>query len=281
MVARIWDGGDVAQELLERVRGEVVTLQREGRSPPALAEIRVSASPLAERMQGLQKTACQFTGVSYHGRSFPPTSDHHAILEALADLNADPDITGIAIHTPNFAHRLELACAVAPEKDVDGLHPLNLGRLVTNKRGRRAARGADIVQLLRRAGITLAGAHVVCIGDASGLAGVLALLCLHENATISAWRGTTVWPVKVLRRGDVLVLDTDDVPALDGTTLKPGVVVIDARTQLTGRPQPLREAGFEAVSLLIPVPGGVGPTTVAMRLSSLVARYHMPDKDQP
>jgi methylenetetrahydrofolate dehydrogenase (NADP+)/methenyltetrahydrofolate cyclohydrolase len=281
MVGRIWDGGDVAQELLERVRGEVVTLQREGRSPPALAEIRVSASPLDERMQGLQKTACQFTGVSYHVRSFPPTSDHHAILQALADLNADPDITGIAIYTPNFAHRLELAGAVAPEKDVDGLHPLNLGRLVTNKRGRRAARGADIVQLLRRAGITLAGAHVVCIGNASGLAGVLALLCLHENATISAWRGTTVWPIKVLRRGDVLVLDTDDVPALDGTTLKPGVVVIDARTQLTGRPQPLREAGFEAVSLLIPVPGGVGPTTVAMRLSSLVARYHTPDKDQP
>jgi methylenetetrahydrofolate dehydrogenase (NADP+) / methenyltetrahydrofolate cyclohydrolase len=280
MVGRIWDGGNVAQEWLERVRGEVVTLQRAGRSPPALAEIRVSASPLDERLQVLQKTACQFTGVSYQVRSFPPTSDHHAILQALAELNAAPNITGIAIHAPSFAHRLELAGAVAPEKDVDGLHPLNLGRLVTNKRRRRAMRGADIVQLLRRASIALAGAHVVCIGNTSGLAGVLALLCLHENATISAWRGTTRWPVKVLRRGDVLVLDTEDVPALDGNTLKPGVVVIDARTQPTGRPQPLREAGFEAVSLLIPVPGGVGPTTVAMRLSSLVARDHTPDKDQ-
>ncbi len=279
MVGRIWDGGDVAHELLEKVRGEVVTLRREGRSPPALVEIRVGASPLDGRMQVLQQAACQFTGVSYHVRSFPPTSDHHVILQALAELNADPDITGIAIHAPDFAHRLALAGAVAPEKDVDGLHPLNLGRLAMNKRGRQAARGSDIIQLLRRAGITLAGAHVVCIGNASGLAGIVALLCLHENATISAWRGTTGWPVQVVRHGDVLVLDMDDVPTLDGTTLKPGVVVIDARTQLTGRPQPLREAGFEAVSLLIPVPGGVGPTTVAMRLSSLVARYHMPDKD--
>jgi methylenetetrahydrofolate dehydrogenase (NADP+) / methenyltetrahydrofolate cyclohydrolase len=240
----------------------------------------VSALPLDERIQMLQRTACQFTGVSYHVRSFPPTSDYHAILHVLAELNTDPDITGIAIHAPNFAHRLELAGAVAPEKDVDGLHPLNLGRLVTNKRRQRVARGADIVQLLTRAGIALAGAHVVCIGNTSGLAGVFALLCLHEHATISAWRGTTVAPVKVLRRGDVLVLDTDDVPALDGHLLKPGVVVIDARTQPTGRPQPLREAGFEAVSLLIPVPGGMGPTTVAMRLSSLVARYHTPGKDQ-
>ena len=281
IVGRIWDGGDVAQELLERVRGEVVMLQREGRSPPTLAEIRVSASPLDKYMQVLQKTACQFTGVSYHVRSFPPIGDHHTILHALAELNADPNITGITIHAPTFAHRPELVGAVAPEKDVDGLHPLNLGRLVTDKRRRRAVRGADIVQLLRRAGITLAGAHVVCIGNTSGLARVLALLCLHENATISAWRGTIMGSVKVLKRGDVLVLDAEDVPALDGNTLKPGVVVIDARTQSTGRRQPLREAGFEAVSLLIPVPGGVGPTTVAMRLSALVARCHTPDKDQP
>jgi methylenetetrahydrofolate dehydrogenase (NADP+)/methenyltetrahydrofolate cyclohydrolase len=275
-VGRTWDGGDVAQGLLERVREEVILLQREGRLPPTLAAITVGESPSDERIRVLQADACRRTGVSYQAYAFPQLCDHRAILQTLAELNADPTIAGITIHAPPSTYLRELAAAIEPEKDVDGLHPLHLGRFVTNKRVRRQPRGADIVQLLKRAGRTLAGAHVICLGNASGLAGVMALLCLHENATVSASRSTAAWPLDMLRWGDILIIDTDDPPRVDGAALKPGVAVVDARSRPNGWMLRQPEDWPEAVSLLIPVPGGVGPTTVAMRLASLVAMYRAP-----
>jgi methylenetetrahydrofolate dehydrogenase (NADP+)/methenyltetrahydrofolate cyclohydrolase len=233
----------------------------------------VGEVPSDERIRVLQADACRITGVSYQVYTFPQLCDYQPILQTLADLNADPTIAGIAIHARPTTYLRVLSAAIAPEKDVDGLHPLHLGRFVTNKRVWRHPRGVDIVQLLKRAGLTLVGTHVICIGNASGLAGILALLCLHENATVSAWRGTTIWPISLLYQGDVLIIDTDDLPAMDGAALKPGVMVVDARSGADGWMLHQPEALPEAVSLLIPVPGGVGPTATAMRLASLVAMY--------
>jgi methylenetetrahydrofolate dehydrogenase (NADP+)/methenyltetrahydrofolate cyclohydrolase len=208
--------------------------------------------------------------------TFSQHCDVRTILRTLADLNADPAIAGIALHAPPSACFRELAAALAPEKDVDGVQPLHLGRFLTHKRVWRQPRGADIVQLLKRAGLTLMGAHVICIGNASGFAGTLAWLCLHENATVSAWTGPGVWPVSLLRQGDVLILDSDDLPAMDDIALKPGVVVVDARSCADGSLLHQSEGLPQAVSLLIPVPGGIGPTTPATRLASLVAMYRAP-----
>jgi methylenetetrahydrofolate dehydrogenase (NADP+)/methenyltetrahydrofolate cyclohydrolase len=276
MVGRVWDGGNVAQELLENVRQEVVRLQHEGRPPPTLAEIRVGERPSDERIRLLQAEACRITGVFYQEYAFPERCDPQTILQRLANMNADPTIVGIAIHAHPTARFSELAAALPPEKDVDGVQPLHLGRLLTNKRVRPQPRGAEIVQLLKRAGLTLVGTHVICIGNASGFAGILAWLCLHENATVSAWTGTNIWPVNTLHQGDVLIIDTDDPPAADGIALKPGVVVIDARSRPDGWLPHQPEGLPQAVSLLIPMPGGIGPMTPARRLASLVAMYRAP-----
>jgi methylenetetrahydrofolate dehydrogenase (NADP+) / methenyltetrahydrofolate cyclohydrolase len=276
VVGRIWDGGNVAQELLENVREEVVRLQREGRSPPSLVEIRVGEVPCDERMRVLQADACRKAGIAYQEYAFPQFCDHQTILQTLADLNADPTVAGITIDARPATYLRELAAAIAPEKDVDGLHPLHLGRFVTNKRVWRHPRGADIVQLLKHAGLSLVGMHVICIGNASGLADILALLCLHENATVSVWKSATVWPINMQHQGEVLIIDTDEPPPMDGVVLKPGVVVVDARSRPDGWLLHQPEALPEAVSLLIPVPGGVGPTTTAMRLAALVATYRAP-----
>ena len=276
MVGRVWDGGNVARELLENVRQEVIRLQRAGHPPPTLAEIRVGEWPPDERTRGLQAEACRITGVSHQVHAFPQLCDPQTILQTMAALNADPTVAGIAIHAHPAARFHELAAALAPEKDVDGVQPLHLGRFLTNKRVRRQPRGADIVQLLKRAGSPLVGMHVICIGNASGFAGILAWLCLHENATVSARTGTSVWPVNLLHRGDVLIIDADDLPAMDGAVLKPGVVVVDARTHPDEWLPHQSEGLPQAVSLLIPVPGGIGPTTPAMRLASLVAMYRAP-----
>jgi methylenetetrahydrofolate dehydrogenase (NADP+) / methenyltetrahydrofolate cyclohydrolase len=276
VVGRVWDGGDVAQELLEHVRQAVVRCQYEGRPPPTLAEIRVGEWASDERIRRLQAEACRITGVSYQVHAFPARCEPQNIWQTLADLNADPAIAGIAIYAHPSTYLSELAAALAPEKDVDGVHPLHLGRFLTNKRVWRKPRGAEIVQLIKHAGLTLVGTHVICIGNASGVAGMLAWLCLHENATVSAWNSADVWPHNLLHRGDVLIIDSDDLPAMDGAALKAGVVVVDARSRPDGwlphRPEELPQA----VSLLIPVPGGVGPMTTAVRLAALVAMYRAP-----
>jgi methylenetetrahydrofolate dehydrogenase (NADP+)/methenyltetrahydrofolate cyclohydrolase len=276
VVGRVWDGNDIAQELLQYVRQEVVRLQREGCPLPTLAQISVGALPSDERIRALQVEACRITGVSLREYTFPRRCDHQAVIQTLAELNADPTVTGITVHVRPARDLSELAAAIAPDKDVDGLHPLHLGRFITNKRVRRRPRGADIVQLLTRSGLTLAGMHVICIGNNSGLAGIMAWLCLHENATVSAWKGATVWPVNVVQQGDVLVIDTEELPPIDGTALKPGVVVVDARSHPDGWMPHRAEALPAAVSLLIPVPDGVGPTTAAVRLASLVAPHRAP-----
>jgi methylenetetrahydrofolate dehydrogenase (NADP+)/methenyltetrahydrofolate cyclohydrolase len=273
VVGQIWDGGNVAQKLLENVRQEVVRLQHEGRPPPTLAEIRVGEALSDERIQLLHADACRKVGVSYQAYTFPPYCTHQAILQTLAHLNADATVNGITVDAQPPAHVSELTAAIAPEKDVDGLHPLHLGRFITNKRVCPYPRGADIVQLLKHAGLTLVGMHVICIGNASGLAGILSFLCLHENATVSAWKDTSRWPMHMLHRGDVLILDSDDLPSLSDAALKPGVVVVDARRRRDRWMQHQPGRMPEAVSLLIPVPGGMGPTTIALRLVSLVALY--------
>jgi methylenetetrahydrofolate dehydrogenase (NADP+)/methenyltetrahydrofolate cyclohydrolase len=276
VVERVWDGSNVAQELLENVRQEVVRLRHEGYPPPTLVEIRVGAWPPDAHLRGLQAEACRVTGISHQLYTFPHDCDLQAILQLLAHLNVDPTITGIAIHAHPSIRFSELAAALAPEKDVDGVHPLHLGRFLTNKRVWRQPRGADIVQLLKRAGLSLVGAHVICIGNASGFARILAWLCLHENATVTAWTSAHAWPRHMLHQGDVLVIDTDDLPAEDGIAIKPGVVVVDARTRPDGWLSHQPESLPQAISLLIPVPGGIGPTTPATRLASLVAMCRVP-----
>jgi methylenetetrahydrofolate dehydrogenase (NADP+)/methenyltetrahydrofolate cyclohydrolase len=199
--------------------------------------------------------------------------DPRAIAQAVAELNAAPHVTGITLHAAASVFLQTVAEAMRPEKDVDGWHPLNLGRLIINKRKQRLARGMEVVHLLKQAGIELLGAHVLCIGNATGLAGVFALLCLHENATVTAWRSATAWPDGLLQDGDVLLIDTEDWPATEGTAFKPGAVIIDARRPPHGSTLPPYEKWLEVASILIPWPGGVGPTTVALRLSSLVSLY--------
>jgi methylenetetrahydrofolate dehydrogenase (NADP+)/methenyltetrahydrofolate cyclohydrolase len=258
---------------LEHVRQEVISLKRQGYPAPTLAQISVGAGPTHERLQGLQANACRITGVSFQDYVFPQGCDYRGISQTLADLNADPSVAGIAMHVRPAGYLNELASAIAPDKDVDGLHPLHVGGVITNKRARRRPRGADIVQLLAHVGLRLVGRQVICLGNASGLAGILTWLCLHENATVSAWKRALLWPMDILPRADVLIIDTDDLPPIDGTALKPGVTVVDARRRPDGWLQHRSEALPEAVSLLIPVPDGVGPTTTAMRLASLLAIY--------
>jgi methylenetetrahydrofolate dehydrogenase (NADP+)/methenyltetrahydrofolate cyclohydrolase len=270
---RIWDGGDIARQMLQQVRHEVMSLRRQGRPPPALVAIKVGDSAAHNQIQNLLAEACRVSGIPYQVQSFPVAGGHHAILQALTELSTDPHVTGITIDTPASIPVRVFAEAMTPEKDVDGWHPLTLGRLVSNTRQQRVVRGMELVHLLKQASVDLTGAHVICIGNATGLAGVFAAVCLQENATITAWRGSSVWPAAVMQRGDVILIDTGDSPPVASTAFKAGAVIIDARCSPHGRALWPDEGWLEVVSLLIPWPGGMGPATAALRLVSLVALY--------
>jgi methylenetetrahydrofolate dehydrogenase (NADP+)/methenyltetrahydrofolate cyclohydrolase len=277
-VRRIWDGSDIAQEILVTVRQEVRRIRREGRPPPMLAEISVGESPLHRRIGALHADACRLAGITHQIYSFPPHTEPGTIVQALVELNGDPTVTGVTIDALPLLSLRTFAAAIAPEKDVDGLHPLHFGRFIINKGARRLPCGADIVHLLTYAGVSLVGACVACIGNRFGVAGTLALLCLHEHATVSAWRGTSACPIDILQRADVIILDTEDLAVVDSvrTPLKSEVVVVDARHHPGEYLSPCPENLAGAAALLIQVPGGVGPTTVARRLASLVAAYRTP-----
>ena len=171
----------------------------------------------------------------------------------------------------------ELAAALAPGKDVDGVHPLHLGRFLTNKRVWRQPRGADIVQLLKRAGMTPAWGRM---SSASGM----------PLGWQVSWRGSACTRMPLYRPGEApppgpstcysTVTCSSSIPTIcppmDGVALKPGVIVVDARSRPDGWLPHQPEGLPQAVALLIPVPGGIGPTTPAMRLASLVAMYRAP-----
>jgi len=277
-VRRVWDGSNIAQEILATVLEEVELIRREGRPPPVLAEISIGESPLHKRIQALHANACRLTGVAHQVYSFSSHTEQQIILQTLVKLNGDPTIAGVTIDALPRPSLSTFAEAIALEKDVDGLHPLHFGRFIVNKGVRRLPCGADIVQLLKYAGVSLVGAYVACIGNRFGVGGTLALLCLHENATVSAWRGTTACPIDILQQADVIVLDTEDLPVVDGarTPLKSEVVVVDARQHSSEHMSPRLESLSESAALLIQVPGGVGPSTIARRLASLVAVYRTP-----
>ena len=218
----------------------------------------------------LSQDRCLLSGVCLSSILY----SHQAILQTLADLNADATVNGIAIrHSPSTRFS-ELTAAIGSGKGCGWGAPAaprafhhQQARMAPTARCRHRASCSSV-----RA-TSLGGMHVICIGNASGLAGILAFLCLHENATVSAWRDPTTWPITCCSRGDVLILDSDDLPAMDGVALKPGVVVVDARHRPDGwlprRPEDLPRRSHCSFRCLMEW----AQRRPARRLASLVAMY--------
>jgi methylenetetrahydrofolate dehydrogenase (NADP+)/methenyltetrahydrofolate cyclohydrolase len=275
MTARTLDGKWVRDQIFLALRPRIAALKR----PPGLAVVLIGNDPASEIYVRNKVKACADLGI-YSEKITPPadlsTPDLLAIIHAL---NRRPEIDAILVQSPmpsQIDHRTVLS-AISPDKDADGFHPVNVGNLVANIPAPRACTPAGIMEMLRRYDIPILGKHAVVIGRSDIVGKPMALLLLHANATVTICHSKTANLADEARRADILVAAIGKPRMVTSDFIKPGATVIDVgmnRVETSGKahftgdvnPDHVREIA----SAYTPVPGGVGPLTVAMLMSNTV-----------
>lgn len=267
MVAAVIDGSAVAREVRARVANGVAALDR----PPGLATVLVGDDPASAVYVGSKRRKCAEAGMRDLHEHLPGDVSQEKLEETIDRLNADPEVTGILVQLPLPPH-LDQDAVVAridPEKDVDGLTEANAGRLATGRPGLRPCTPSGVIELLDAYDVPIEGAEAVVVGRSDLVGKPLAQLLLQRHATVTVCHSRTRDLAAVCRRADILVAAAG-VPRLVGADhVKPGAVVIDVGIH--------RDSGglhgdvdFDPVSqvagAITPVPGGVGPMTIAMLL---------------
>ena len=275
MSAKVLDGKWVRDRILEELKPRVERLAAKHR-PPGLAVVLVGNDPASEIYVRGKIKACAELGI-FSEKITPPesisTSDLLAVVESL---NQRPEIDGILVQSPLPKHvdSRRILLGLSPDKDVDGFHPLNVGSLVANIPGPRACTPAGIMELLRRYEIPVAGKNAVVIGRSDIVGKPMAFLLLHQNATVTICHSKTVDLPEVCRRADILVAAIGRAAFVTRDFIKPGAVVIDVGMnrppggKLIGDVNP--DDVREVAGAFTPVPGGVGPLTIAMLMSNTV-----------
>ena len=276
MAARIIDGKAVAAEVRERVAVEVVDFETERGRTPMLVTVIVGDDPASEVYVAGKHRACEQVGIrsSHHG--LPAETTEGELLALVEELNSDPDVDGILVQLP-VPEQIDpdrIIAAIDPGKDVDGLTPVNAGRLAQGMAGLVSCTPSGVMELLRHEGVELEGAEAVVVGR-SKLVGIpVSRLLLAANATVTMCHSRTRDLAGVCRRADVLVAAVGVPRLLGGDAIKPGAVVIDVgvnRTDAGLVGDVDFEAAAEIAAAITPVPGGVGPMTVAMLLVNTLA----------
>ncbi|MEX0971965.1 MAG: bifunctional methylenetetrahydrofolate dehydrogenase/methenyltetrahydrofolate cyclohydrolase FolD [Solirubrobacterales bacterium] len=276
MAARTIDGKAVAAGVRERVRAEVAELVAGGAPPPALATVLVGEDPASQIYVRNKHRACEEAGIRSLHHELPATASEDELLDLVVGLGFDEGVDGILVQLP-VPEQIDpdrIVAAIDPAKDVDGLTPTNAGLLAHGMPGLVPCTPAGVIELLRHEGVELEGAEAVVVGR-SKLVGVpVARLLLGADATVTVCHSRSRDLDAVCRRADVLVAAVGVPRLLGEAAVKPGAVVIDvgmnrAEEGLCG------DVDFEAVApvaaAITPVPGGVGPMTIAMLLVNTLA----------
>jgi methylenetetrahydrofolate dehydrogenase (NADP+)/methenyltetrahydrofolate cyclohydrolase len=281
------DGNQIAAAIIAELKAEVATLS--GRKP-CIALVRVGDDPASvSYVKKKEKTAAEI-GVTSRNLLPPVSTSQAELFQLIDELNQDPTVDGILVQSPLPKHMDEVAVfrRVAPEKDVDGFNTLNLGKVAQeDDTGFVACTPAGIMELLARSGVDLKGKHVVVLGRSLIVGKPIALLALQKkagaNATVTVCHSATANLAGITRQADVLIAAIGRPEFVTADMVKPGAVVIDVGINRV--PDPSRKTGyrltgdvnFESVSpicaKITPVPGGVGPMTVAMLMKNTVKAF--------
>lgn len=274
-MAVIIDGKKISSDIKEELKEQVARMKEEGQSV-CLAVIQVGNDPASTVYVGNKKKACAYIGIESRAFSLPEETREEELLALIDQLNHDDSVNGILVQLPIPAHMDEkkVINAIAPEKDVDGFHPQNVGALSIGEPGFVSCTPAGIIQLLKRSGVEIEGKECVVVGRSNIVGKPMAFLLLRENGTVTICHSHTRDLKEICRRADILVAAIGKPKFFDDTYVKDGAVVIDVgihrneQNKLCGDVD--AEKVMDKVSAITPVPGGVGPMTIAMLMHNCV-----------
>jgi methylenetetrahydrofolate dehydrogenase (NADP+)/methenyltetrahydrofolate cyclohydrolase len=276
MAATLIDGKAIAQEVRAQVTRGVAALAAERGVAPGLATVLVGEDPASAIYVANKRKACAEAGIADHHRHLPAETSAQELTALLGELNADDAVSGILLQRPLPDHLDDAALSglIDPDKDVDGLTPISAGRLVQGVPGLRPCTPLGVIELLDRHGVELEGAEAVVVGRSDLVGKPVAHLLLQRNATVTLCHSRTRDLPAVCARADVLVAAVGVPRMLGADAVKPGAAVIDVG--MNRLPEGLcGDVDFDAVrevaGLLTPVPGGVGPMTIAMLLQNTLS----------
>lgn len=273
-VANRIDGKRISQEIRDELKIRVAELKKQG-IEGCLAVIQVGEDPASSVYVKNKKRACEYIGIGSRSYELPQETTETELLDLIGKLNKEEEVSGILVQLPVPDHIDEnkIIQAISPKKDVDGFHPQNVGALVSGLTGFVSCTPAGVIQLLKRSGISIEGKHCVVIGRSNIVGKPMALLMLREHATVTIAHSRTKDLREICKSADILIVAVGKPKMIDASYIKEGAVVIDVGIhrnagQLCGDVD--FDSVFSHVSAITPVPGGVGPMTIAMLMNNCV-----------
>jgi methylenetetrahydrofolate dehydrogenase (NADP+) / methenyltetrahydrofolate cyclohydrolase len=274
MVAQIIDGKAIAKEIQDSIAAETAALKERYGLVPGLHVVLVGDDPASQVYVRNKHRTCEKLGFNSQVHRLPESTSEDGLLELLENLNNDATVHGILVQLPLPSHMDsgKIMLAMAPEKDVDGFHPVNVGRLVIGDTPYPPCTPQGIMELLHRTGQEIKGRHAVVIGRSNIVGKPMALLLLHQHATITICHSRTKNLREVAREADILVAAIGKGRFVDESFVKNDAIVIDVGMNRDAEGKLIGDVDFEAVkdkaSWITPVPGGVGPMTIAMLMKN-------------
>lgn len=272
---QIIDGKAISDAIKEELKIKVEKLNKDG-IKICLAVIQVGSDPASSVYVGNKKKACAYIGIDSLAYELPEETTQDELLKLIDELNAKADVNGILVQLPLPDHINEDAVihAIDPAKDVDGFHPQSVGKLCIGQPGFVSCTPAGIIQLLKRSGITIEGKECVVIGRSNIVGKPMALLLLRENGTVTVTHSKTQNLKEVAKRADILIVAIGKPKMITREYVKEGAVVIDVGIHRNENNKLCGDVDYNDVapicSAITPVPGGVGPMTIAMLMYNCV-----------
>lgn len=269
------DGKLISQTIKDELKDKVAELKKQGKEI-TLAVIQVGNDPASSVYVGNKKKACAYIGIHSLSYEVPEETTEEELLALIEKLNSDKTVNGILVQLPLPSHINEekVIQTISPEKDVDGFHVQNVGALCVGSKGYVSCTPLGVIQLLKRSGIQISGKNCVMLGRSNIVGKPMAMLLLRENGTVTVCHSKTENLKEITKQADILVVAIGRPKFVDESYIKEGAVVIDVGIHRDANNKLCGDVDFDKVaphtSAITPVPGGVGPMTIAMLMHNCV-----------
>ncbi len=274
-MTQIIDGKKISAEIKDELKEQAAAYRDRGKEI-CLAVIQVGDDPASCVYVRNKKKACEYIGIRSLSYELPGETTEAELLSLVGELNARADVNGILVQLPlpEQINEEKVLNAISPLKDVDGFHPMNVGALCIGKKGFVSCTPAGVIQLLKRSGISISGKECVVVGRSNIVGKPMSLLLLRENGTVTVAHSRTADLKEVTRRADILVVAVGKPRMITADYVKEGAVVVDVGIHRDENNKLCGDVDYASVSphcsAITPVPGGVGPMTIAMLMKNCV-----------